>query len=148
MERKGRMLPYDAMDVARFVIERCSLLNRPISNLKLQKILYFLQVAFIINLQTPLFFNEIQAWDYGPVVPDVYQKYKVFGRTNIPVTEAGNYPFDVEERRLLEKFIDEISSHSTSELVDISHHQAPWIDAYRNSDETITPKSIKTFFTN
>ena len=51
----------------------------PISNLQLQKILYYLQVYFIQHEGIPLFEDEIEAWQFGPVIPEVYYEYCGFG---------------------------------------------------------------------
>lgn len=140
------MSQYDAQDVARYVIERCHKMARPISNLKLQKILYFLQAAFLVEGRGPLFSNTMEAWDYGPVVPDVYHAYKMYGDTNIPVTETGHYPFTKRDEELMDEYIDRAAGYSAIKLVEISHSQAPWQDAYGQVDETISPESIEKFF--
>ena len=69
---------YNAVDIARYVIERCSRQNKTISNLKLQKILYFIQAEFLIAKHQPCFAEKIQAWDFGPVVPEVYYTYSMY----------------------------------------------------------------------
>ena len=48
-----------------------------ITNLKLQKILYFAQCAYLALYDKPLFEDEVLAWEYGPVISSVYNKYKV-----------------------------------------------------------------------
>ena len=78
------MRPYHALKIAEYIIERCNEKHKSVSNLKLQKILYFVQAQFIVEFGTPCFDNIMQAWDYGPVVPDVYRKYRGYGNTNIP----------------------------------------------------------------
>lgn len=140
------MRPYNALDIAEYVIERCNQKNKAISNLKLQKILYFIQAQFIIRFGTPCFNNLMQAWDYGPVVPDVYHKYKIYGNTNISSYRHREYNFEPDEQEVLDETIDEATNYSASHLVEITHKQSPWIDAYHNIDETITPESIKEFF--
>ena len=47
-----------------------------ITNLKLQKVLYFVQAYYLAKLNRPLFPDNIEAWEYGPVIPSVYRKYK------------------------------------------------------------------------
>lgn len=140
------MRPYDALEIAEYIIERCNQNHLPITNLKLQKILYFVQAQFMVQFGTPCFYNIMQAWDYGPVVPDVYHKYKVYGNTNIPSCGNKSYDFEIDEQQTLNDIIDRASEYSASRLVEITHNQSPWIDAYNKVDETITPKSIRKFF--
>ena len=66
---------YDALDVAKYIITRCYEQGNPISNLKLQKILYFLWADFYRETRRYLFFDDICAWQLGPVVPKVYYEY-------------------------------------------------------------------------
>ena len=89
----------------------------------------------------------MQAWDYGPTVPDVYHKYKIYGNTSIPSYGSSGYRFDNNEIGVLNATIDRASEYSASALVEITHNQTPWIEAYNKPDETITPESIRRFFT-
>ncbi|QQP11561.1 DUF4065 domain-containing protein [Lysinibacillus agricola] len=75
--------PYDANTIADFVIQDSSSRGTPVSNLKLQKILYFLQAKYLTEFNKKLFHNEIQKWKYGPVVPDVYFRFDHYGASNI-----------------------------------------------------------------
>lgn len=140
---------YRALDIARYVIERCSEINRTISNLKLQKILYFIQAEFLVTKNLPCFAEEIQAWDFGPVVPDVYYRYRMFGSANIPCIGKSRASRIVSPRdkEILDDIIDECSRYSASALVEITHNQTPWIEAYEPGwNNEITTESIKRYF--
>jgi len=140
---------YRALDIARYIIERCRENNRPVSNLKLQKILYFVQAEFLVTKNQPCFAEEIEAWDFGPVVPSVYYEYRMFGSGNIPCIGKSNvrHVISVRDRRILNEIIDECSRYSASALVEITHNQTPWIEAYKNGyNSEITTRSIKKYF--
>ena len=79
---------HDVQDIARYVIRRCWQNERPVNNLKLQKILYFIQAEFLVGTGKACFDDEIEAWASGPVVPAVYSRYMIFGSTNIPDQEG------------------------------------------------------------
>ena len=53
------------------------------TNLRLQKLLYFAQGWHLARYGKPLFDDDIEAWQYGPVVPSVYNAYKQYGRGGI-----------------------------------------------------------------
>lgn len=139
---------YSADSVARYLIMRCNQMNVPISNLKLQKILYFVQAEFLVVKGMPCFPEKIEAWDFGPVVPDVYHKYKVYGSANIPyVGDTIFCPFSLEDKDLIEGIITECSKYSASMLVEITHAQDPWKAAYQVGRNTeISHNSIKKYF--
>lgn len=50
--------------------------SEKITHLKLQKILYFAQSAFLSLERGALFNEKIEAWKYGPVIPDIYKVFK------------------------------------------------------------------------
>ena len=66
------------MEIAQYIINKCTLEKCPISNLQLQKILYYVQKTFLQN-DMLAFSDEIEAWQFGPVVREVYNKYCGFG---------------------------------------------------------------------
>lgn len=140
---------YRALDIARYIVERCNSMNMSINNFKLQKILYFVQAEFLVSKNEPCFIEEIQALDFGPVVPAVYYAYRMFGSANIPFVTKSRIPQIVSSRdkKLLNGIIDECAKYSTSTLMEITHNQTPWIDAYRLGQNTeITKESIKEYF--
>ena len=139
---------YSAEIIAKYIIMRCNKLNKTISNLKLQKILYFVQAEFLVARNVPCFSNTIEAWDFGPVVPDVYHRYKVYGSANIPFNNQDEeFPFSDEEKALIDGIVDECAKYPASVLVEITHRQAPWRDAYLPyCNAIISTSSIKPSF--
>ena len=83
---------YNALDVAKYIISKCTKERKPISNLQLQKILYYIQKEFL-DMGFRAFREEIEAWQFGPVVPVVYKRYCGFGGSPISV----QYDIDLNE---------------------------------------------------
>lgn len=138
---------YRALTVAEHIIRRCNKLGRPISNLKLQKILYFVQAEFLVTTGYVCFQEEIEAWDFGPVVPVVYHRYKVYGSASIPYFLRGTAHGILEsDVKIMDGIIDECAKYSAAKLVEITHNQTPWKKAYRSSNKVITPESMKQYF--
>ena len=141
---------YRALNIARYIIERCHSQSRTISNLKLQKILYFVQAEFLVAINRPCFGEEIEAWDFGPVVPEVYQEYKIFGSANIPVFKRGvsSITISIDDQKMINGIVDECAKYSASALVDITHRQTPWIEAYNKPgyNNVISKESIRKYF--
>ncbi|MBQ6623932.1 MAG: DUF4065 domain-containing protein, partial [Mogibacterium sp.] len=63
---------YSAKDIAEHVVTKCVREQEPITNLHLQKILYFIQRDYVKKIGEPLFADEFEAWKFGPVVPCIY----------------------------------------------------------------------------
>lgn len=145
---------YSALSVARYIIDYCNERGRGVSNLKLQKILYFVQAEFLVSTPNnqPCFKDKIEAWDFGPVVPNVYHQYKIFGSASIPARINERLTPYLEkiqpaDQLKIEAIVDETARYSASQLVEITHHQTPWISAYRRGfNNEITNESILEFF--
>lgn len=119
-----------------------------ISNLKLQKIMYFAQAAFIVLNDSLLFKEDIEAWEYGPVVPVIYKKYKSNG--NKPI-QAKSLPTikDKDVIQFLENTWKIFGKYSAGQLVEITHQHKPWTEAYANkSNNKISPATLKSYYKN
>lgn len=75
---------YKIRDISRYVINFAFETNRSVTNLKLQKILYFLYGFYYFVTKDELFDEEFEAWAYGPVVRKSYVDYSMFGAEIIP----------------------------------------------------------------
>lgn len=134
-----------AIDVANYIVTYCHEKGINISNLKLQKLLYFVQASFLINNLGPCFRDEIEAWDFGPVVPKVYREYRGFGSGNIPITTLERQ--QPRHFEVINQVINDLSEYSATDLVRITHEQSPWLDAYQPyQNNVITVDSIKEYF--
>ena len=122
-----------ASDVARFIVNLCIDDGHPISNLQLQKILYFCQLESYRRSGTPLFCDGFEAWRYGPVIPSVYRLFSIFGglAINRKVKEHGD--FSSSERTLIRSVTRRLRGLRPWELVKETHRDgSPWDITYRN----------------
>ena len=147
---------YDAITVAKHIIDYSNSHNCGISNLKLQKVLYFVQAEFLVSKpdHSPCFTDAIEAWDFGPVVPTVYHKYKVYGRASIHSSKTGRIfgyrreqEISDEDQKLIDNMVDKLKDYSASALVSVTHAQDPWKNAYIcGHNNKITNQDIRKFF--
>lgn len=140
---------YSALDVAKYIILYCKENGYSISNLKLQKLLYFVQAQFLVALNVLAFDEEIEAWDFGPVVPSVYRYFRIYGAAEIPEREArgARRHIRVEEQMLIDEILEQCAGYSATYLVDLTHRQRPWKEAYnRKFDRRINRNSIREYF--
>lgn len=113
--------------------------------LKLQKILYLAQGWSFVWDNKPLFKEEFEAWQYGPVSTEVYSEFRKYGRGEIPAYEGSSCLEDREARETLDAVWRDYASYSAFELVDLTHSQTPW----KNADylhQVISTEDIKSFF--
>ncbi|WP_113651985.1 Panacea domain-containing protein [Pedobacter namyangjuensis] len=118
-----------------------------ISNLKVQKLLYYAQ-GFHIAMYGKVFFEEdIQAWQYGPVVPEVYHEFKACGSGPIPLKEDFSFEnFSEEQLELLSEINTVYGQFSALKLMDMTHNEAPWSSVPLNS--VIPKESMGAYFSN
>ena len=98
---------YRALDIARYFIYKAdddTDADR-ITNLQLQKLIYYAQGIHLAMYGCPIFKDQIKAWNYGPVVPRVYRLYRKHKANGIPRERSFN-PNNVDEA--LRDFLDEI----------------------------------------
>lgn len=141
---------YNVDIVVEYIRYRTEELNSIISNLKLQKLLYFVQAEFLVRFGYPCFDEKIEAWAFGPVIPCVYYHYKVYGAASIPYIhfKAGKYfPFAKDERKAIDEIINFLEPYQACQLTDITMHQTPWKKAYYSSDRRITNEALIDYFT-
>lgn len=139
---------YDALDVAKYIVTMCAERGTPISNLQLQKILYYVQINFFRNYDKPAFDNIVEAWQYGPVVPDVYDFFGIYGAAKICKFYVGiERKFSDSEQRLIQKVVDACLSISPWELVRKSHRiGGPWDKYYQQGRKNEIPiEEIKAY---
>ncbi|OON87643.1 hypothetical protein BXO88_02920 [Oribacterium sp. C9] len=118
---------HNALDIAKYIINKCTLDEMPISDLQLQKILYFIQVNFIRQFNSPAFNNKMIAKQYGPVVSDVYAEYKIYGAMPICLLYDDVAEFTSEEKTVADWVIERCRSLNPWELVAKSHvPDGPW----------------------
>lgn len=103
-----------------------------VSNLKLQKLLYYAQGHAVAanGLKNPLFHDKIYAWKHGPVVKSVYDSYAGHMAGALPREDkAPHLPTDVRE------FLNEIyrvyGRFSAWALRDMTHKEPPWVKNFR-----------------
>jgi hypothetical protein len=83
-------MSYDARQIANWFIERSSREGRPLSIMSLLKLAYISHGWRLEMQNRPLFHNRIEAWQHGPVIPDVYKTLRPQGL--VPKTIDGSYP--------------------------------------------------------
>jgi uncharacterized phage-associated protein len=121
-----------------------------VSNLKLQKFLYYAQGLHLAEYGEPLFAEDFQAWRHGPVCPQAYHAFKQHGSRPIPRPAVDAWSLPPRARRILDQVIVEYGAVSAWDLRELTHTEPPWRDAYKDQERpaTIAKASITKFFSN
>lgn len=117
-----------------------------LTNLKLQKLLYYQQGYHLAAFGTPLFEEEIEAWMYGPVVPSIYKEYAKYGRGALPIGK-NPIPLTDEEEDLFNQVYDTYIDYSAIGLMKLTHKETPWLSVHpHDKGSVISKESMKKFF--
>lgn len=141
---------YSAVDLARNILKMCVEDGHPISNLQLQKILYFVQVAFLKKTGHAIFSDPIEAWRFGPVVPNAYYEFCGFGGMAIPDIPKGTYAkLSEKEDNFLVQVVNDKRKLSAWDMVMQTHRTGgAWDKTYaggKGNRMTITLDLIRNF---
>ena len=94
----------DAREIANWNIERFSKDNNSLTIMSQLKLAYISHGWFLALHDQQLFHNPIEAWKYGPVVPDIYFSFKYQGR--IPRQKVATKTNMIDET--IEDFLEQI----------------------------------------
>lgn len=117
-----------------------------ISNLKLQKLVYYAQGFHLAMKEgVPLFDEDILAWEHGPVVENLYHEYKVYGNEAIPQPSSfNNEVFTEAQLALLKEVYEVFGQFSAWKLRNMTHSERPWLETPRNG--IISRELMEDFF--
>ena len=137
-----------AQDIANYFVELASKAEEnDLTNLKLQKLLYFAQGKYLAKFKKPLFDEPIEAWELGPVVRSIYNTYKYCGPYPITVFDKNikraNLPEDI--KKFLNEIWDEYGVYSAGFLVEMTHEEdTPWAKTYSDQKDNVIPTDLMT----
>lgn len=114
-----------------------------LSNLSLNKLVYFAQVESLRSLGRPLFEDKIEAWEYGPVEPSVYHAFKRYGSGRV-TKSSGPVPGDEDVDMVVSRTFGKYGRMTAFDLVALSHGDGgAWKATYvPGRDAEITPEAI------
>lgn len=142
--------PQNPINVANFIIELAKKNKKNVTNLQLQKILFFLQGYSLSHFRTPLIDGKFSKWKYGPVQQEVYHLFRSYGSSPI-VDEAIDAFYDhgklviqpyskVDEKSIgneeifnqISNFAYKLLNKSAWELVNMTHSHSSWSKNYES----------------
>ncbi len=119
----------DCLNVARYFIVRAyeEGMEAEMTNMKVQKLLYYSQSLHLAMFDEPLFDDEIQAWRYGPVCPPAYRFYSDFEANQLPIPSQ-DYLLEIpdDKKDLLEEIWEYFGGYHAYGLSAMTHEEFPW----------------------
>lgn len=134
-----------AKTVAEYIIGQNFADDGDLTNLKLQKLLYYCQGFHLAIKNTPLFTESIEHWDHGPVVPAIYREYKKYGKDTLNSSENVDFnSISEDSREIIDEVLKVYGQFSASKLRNMTHNESPWVNT--GDCEEITHQNLKDYF--
>lgn len=142
-------LPHDT--IADFFIDFSQNHGDCLTNLKLQKLVYYAQAWYLGINGSSLIESDFQAWVHGPVCPSLYRRFKKYGWNPISEhPEEVSIPDNIREH--LTEVFDVYGQYSGYQLEQMTHAESPWMSARGDiplddaSNAIISKQSMQDFY--
>jgi len=143
-----------ALFVAEYFLDKANKKQKPITNKKLQKLVYYVQAWSMVLRKQPIFDEKIEAWVHGPAVKSVYDRYKTYGFSKISkvADTAAINAIPEEVKKLLDSIWSVYGELDAEYLEMLTHSEEPWrqaragLESTENSENEITTDSMSSFY--
>lgn len=139
-------------EVARLVLQLCQERGVGVSQLKLQKLMYYIQGYHLSATGRALFEEDIYAWRHGPVERCIYNTYREYGGGVIPVfNQVDIASFTEVSLDIVNYVLDTLGNIGAWRLVDKTHSEKPWRNHVDEStlvadNQIISHEELKDYF--
>ena len=106
--------------------------GREITNLLLQKVLYYVKAISELFDGESIILEPCEAWKFGPVFPVVYEKYRNYGKQEIEINLSKEYVNNLlseKEKEITDYVLSTFGIYNAWFLKDLTHAEEPWIEA-------------------
>ncbi|WP_134679568.1 Panacea domain-containing protein [Paracoccus ravus] len=125
---------YDAITIADDILKLAKAKGKTLTPMQLMKLTYIAHGWALAILKRDLFRNRIEAWQYGPVIPDLYHATKSYGGKSIPFSAVGDPDTpstDPETRSFLQDVFEKYGHMDGITLSYLTHQSGtPWDQVY------------------
>ena len=140
MAKKALPIVSDVFTVADDILRRAKARGMKLTPLQLMKLTYISHGFALAALKKDLFGERIEAWKYGPVIPDLYHATKSYGRNPIPselISDEGpTLVGDVGQ--LLDQVVDKYGGLSAFALSSLTHMAgSPWSQVFKENERGV-----------
>ena len=141
---------YNCFDIADYFLKKAEEEGQGIDPMKLLKLTYIAHGYNLGFFDKPLFSNQVQAWKYGTVIPDLYHVIKRFGEGYVNKEVVNLYKEkDVkdDQKKLLDFVWNAYKPYSGLDLSDLTHQKGtPWDLTPKTHNSVISEVTIKKYY--
>ncbi len=146
------MRKYTCFDMANYFLDKAKQTAIAVTNLKLQKLVYYAQAWHLaIHNEALMEGVEFEAWIHGPVIHELWNKYRNYSYK--PINEEATPPeLDARSDQFLEEVVEVYLDKDAYTMELMSHREDPWIlarNGYADNERCtniISEESMRTYF--
>lgn len=135
-----------ASDVAKYLLTQ----KGTMTGYQIQKLLYYCQAWSLVINRKPLFSDEIQAWEHGPVVPAVSRQHQNRRKVHLSDISGNAAAVSFEDGRLIDAVLRAYGSMTGDDLESLTHGEEPWLNAFNghtgSGSAVITLESMRRYY--
>lgn len=137
---------YNCFDIAKHFVKLAQEEGQGIDPMKLLKLTYIAHGWYLGITGKPLFPNQVQAWKYGSVIPDLYQSVRMFGKNNVDPFLLGisaKNELSEDDKEFIKKIWNNYKNLSGLQLSALTHEQgSPWSQVWDGSHDAVIENSV------
>ena len=139
----------NVFDVATYILERN---EKPMSALKLQKLVYYCQAWSLVWDEKPIFNEQVEAWSNGPVVRDLYQEHRGKYEVSLRDINGDSNVLTTDEKDTVDVVMRDYGNKPAPWLVMLSHSELPWrqaregLEPFEQSSRVIELDDIANYY--
>lgn len=150
-------MTYNSLTIANYFLYLANRDNKPVSAMKLQKLVYYAHGWHLALTGKPLINEQVEAWRFGPVIPNIYHEFKHFGNSHItefarePNSGEAPFPQDESTKQFLDKIWKMYGNLTAIQLSNTTHEPGtPWAKTWGDEGvpmfTDIDENDIKEYF--
>lgn len=147
-------MAHPALTVANYFVQKGLDEGKPLSPMKVQKLVYIAHGWFLAINEQPLIEDKIGAWPFGPVIGSIYKEFAEFARSKITrLAESSHYDangLDIATKQFLDRIWKKYGAFSATKLSAMTHLPGtPWSETYESGksntiDNTVIARYYKS----
>lgn len=143
---------HSVINVADYILNKAGEAGKPLTPMQVLKLAYLCHGWMLGIHHRPLIKESVGAWQYGPVIPELYAAIKTYRSSPVkyPISKSGYNSFEPEETDIMDQVVDIYSQYSGIQLSRLTHAPGtPWHQTWHNNDchSTISNDLIQEHFT-
>ena len=138
-------MPYSSIAVANRFIELAAQNGKKLTNMQLQKLVFLAHGLSLALLERPLTSHNIHAWQWGPVLPQLYKRFSAYGSSSVenPAVCEEAIPENGEEQEVMSSVWKSFGSMTGPQLSALTHQTgSPWDVIWKSNQYGIIPDEL------